>query len=132
MCTQVAAARHELVRELLRGRRSDLPLMLQWSCPSLSYGGRCYITIASLQLALGQGTLKFAPHDYRKARMRPEGEPCRWMVTAHPGVINNELEQWPNDVRRFDPVQPCAASEARAKVRPTGRFRAMHLHLLVT
>ena len=128
MCTQIAAARRELVRELLRGRRSDLPLMLKWKGSS----SRWHITVASLQLAHTQGALKFMPHDIYGSLVSPELEvseqdiipfPLRSMVVGHPCVAIDALELLPRDVRWVDRIQTCAASEALAEVRPTGRFR---------
>ena len=130
VCTQVTAARRELVRELLRGRRSDLPLMLVWSCPRLSYGGKVHITIAALQLALGQGALTFSPCIRNKSLWTPEWESSRWMITGHPRVTLDPQQRTPDDVRWADPVRPYTASEASAEVRPTGRLRAMHPHQL--
>ena len=125
MCAQIAAARRELVRELLRARRSALPLALDWSCPSISGSSA---SIASLQLAPGAGALTFAPRERDGSLAAPERDYPRFAVAGWPCVAIDGLELLPSDVRWVDPVGPC--EPAVAEVRQHWCFRTLHPRLL--
>ena len=112
MCAQIAAARRELVRDLVRAQRSNLWLMLNWSCPNISGSST---SIASMQLAPSQGALTIVPRE-PGSLVAPERDYPRFATAGWPCVAFDALELLPSNVRWVDPVGPCAA--ASSVVRP--------------
>ena len=119
----MAAARRELVLELLRARYSDLPLMLDWKC----YGFKS--SFAMLQLAPGQGALKFVPDKHAGSPKMIELE-RDFDSDNYPKFCVGKLELRPINMRLVASVEPWAASETAVEVRPRGRSSMMHPRML--
>ena len=109
-CAQVSAARRELVRELVRARRGDLPLMLDWSrCGS----ARSKVSHAWLQLAPDQGAISFKPLscDSSTVSLAFDGT-----VAECPCMAVDTLVLLPGGMQQAASVEACAAPEAIAEV----------------
>ena len=102
------------MRELVRARRGDLPLMLDWSrCGS----GRSKVSHAWLQLAPDQGAISFKPRncDSSIVSLAFDGT-----VAECPCMAVDTLVLLPGGMQQVASVKACAASEAIAEVCSTG------------
>ena len=111
----MSAARRELVRELVRARRGDLPLMLDWSrCGSR----RSNVRMAWLQLAPDEGTLSLTPRSCDSGLVSLARDD---KVAGCPCMAVDTLVLLPSGMHEAASVGCCAASKAIAEVCSTGR-----------